>query len=98
VRWSTGERDDARTQYTLPTDGRVRGHFAPTRRLRGAWRFSACGEHMERLLRSCKILMIDVPYTLDQLCDAAVETVRVNEMNDGCYIRPSSTSVTARWA
>jgi len=45
-------------------------------------------EHMERLLRSCKILIIDVPYTLDQLCDAAVETVRVNEMNDGCYIRP----------
>ena len=45
-------------------------------------------EHMERLLRSCKILMIDVPYTLDELCHAAIETVRVNEMNDGCYIRP----------
>src|SRR5487761_2606058 len=45
-------------------------------------------EHMERLLRSCKILMIDVPYTLDELCDAVVDTVRVNEMNDGCYIRP----------
>src|ERR1035438_3845829 len=45
-------------------------------------------EHMERLLRSCKILMIDVPYSLGELCDAAVETVRVNEMNEGCYIRP----------
>ncbi len=45
-------------------------------------------EHMERLLRSCKILMIDVPYTFDELCHAVIETVRVNEMDDGCYIRP----------
>ncbi len=45
-------------------------------------------EHMERLLRSCKILMIDVPYSLTQLCDAVKEVVRVNELNDGCYIRP----------
>jgi branched-chain amino acid aminotransferase len=45
-------------------------------------------EHMDRLLRSCKILMIDVPFTLHQLCDAVVETVRVNELSEGCYIRP----------
>jgi branched-chain amino acid aminotransferase len=45
-------------------------------------------EHMERLLRSCKILMIDVPYNLSELCDAAKEIVRVNELHDGCYIRP----------
>jgi len=45
-------------------------------------------EHMERLLRSCKILMIDVPFNVDELCDATTEVVRVNELNDGCYIRP----------
>ncbi len=45
-------------------------------------------EHMERLLRSCKILSIDVPYSLNDLCGAAKETVRVNELHDGCYIRP----------
>jgi branched-chain amino acid aminotransferase len=45
-------------------------------------------EHMQRLLNSCKILMIDVPYTLDQLCDAAVEVVRTNDLPEGCYIRP----------
>ena len=45
-------------------------------------------EHMDRLLRSCKILMVEVPYTLDELCAAVVETVRVNEMSEGCYIRP----------
>jgi len=43
---------------------------------------------MERLLRSCKILMMDVPFELKELCDAAVEIVRVNELHDGCYIRP----------
>ena len=45
-------------------------------------------DHMERLLRSCKILMLDVPYTLKELCDASVEIVRVNELHDGCYLRP----------
>ncbi|HQU26668.1 MAG TPA: branched-chain amino acid transaminase [Acidimicrobiales bacterium] len=45
-------------------------------------------DHMTRLLASCKILMIDVPYTLDELCDAAKEVVRVNELTEGCYIRP----------
>lgn len=45
-------------------------------------------EHMQRLLNSCKILMIDVPFTLDELCDAAVDVVRANNMSDGCYIRP----------
>ena len=45
-------------------------------------------EHMLRLQRSCKILMIDVPYTLDELCDATVEVVRVSELPEGCYIRP----------
>ncbi len=45
-------------------------------------------EHMARLLRSCKILMIEVPFTLDELCDAVLETVRVNDLTNGCYIRP----------
>lgn len=45
-------------------------------------------EHMERLLRSCKILMIEVPFTLEELIDACVEVVRVNELTNGCYLRP----------
>jgi branched-chain amino acid aminotransferase len=32
--------------------------------------------------------MIDVPYTLNELCEASVEVVRVNKMADGCYLRP----------
>src|SRR5665213_2828195 len=45
-------------------------------------------EHMERLMRSCKILMINVPFTLEELVDACVEVVRVNDLADGCYLRP----------
>jgi branched-chain amino acid aminotransferase len=45
-------------------------------------------DHMDRLLRSCKILSIDVPYCLAELCEAAKEVVRVNELHEGCYLRP----------
>jgi branched-chain amino acid aminotransferase len=44
-------------------------------------------EHIERLFRSAKIMMIDVPFSAEQLVDATKETVRVNGL-DSCYIRP----------
>ena len=45
-------------------------------------------DHMDRLVRSCRILMIDLTYTVDVLCEAALEVVRVNDLVDGCYLRP----------
>lgn len=45
-------------------------------------------DHIERLLLSAKVFMIDVPYTADDLLDAARTVVRVNGLDDGCYIRP----------
>jgi branched-chain amino acid aminotransferase len=45
-------------------------------------------DHIRRLLDSAKILVIDVPYTAEQLIDACTEVVRVNGMTDGAYIRP----------
>src|ERR1051326_9592292 len=44
-------------------------------------------EHMQRFLNSAKIYRMDHPWTLDQLCDAAIELVRQSGM-DQCYIRP----------
>lgn len=44
-------------------------------------------DHMERLHRSCKIALIDLPYTVDELCDATVEVIRANKL-PSCYIRP----------
>lgn len=45
-------------------------------------------DHVRRLLTSAKILMIDVPYTAEELIDASAEVVRVNGMPGGAYIRP----------
>lgn len=44
-------------------------------------------DHMERLRRSCKIAMIDLPYSVDELCDATLEILRKNGLKK-CYIRP----------
>ncbi|MDK3160618.1 branched-chain amino acid transaminase [Anaerolineae bacterium CFX9] len=45
------------------------------------------GPHMQRLINSCKIAKIDLPYTVEELNQAAIETVRRNE-HDSCYMRP----------
>jgi branched-chain amino acid aminotransferase len=45
-------------------------------------------DHMRRLLASAKVFMIDVDYSLDQLVDVTKELVRVNDLREGCYIRP----------
>ena len=45
-------------------------------------------DHIDRLLSSAKVFLIDVPFTADQLVDATRDVVRVNGLEDGCYIRP----------
>ena len=47
--------------------------------------------HMERLLKSAKIYppLDTVPYSADDLCDVAVELIRVNGHEGGCYLRPT---------
>lgn len=44
-------------------------------------------EHMQRLLDSAKIYRMEVPYSLEELSTAALETIRVNRLK-ACYIRP----------
>ena len=45
-------------------------------------------EHFERLLRSCKVLQISLPYTVDQLIDICIELVRRNDHRGDIYIKP----------
>lgn len=45
------------------------------------------GEHMRRLWDSCRVYRMEPSFTLQQLNDAVVETVRVNGFKS-CYIRP----------
>jgi branched-chain amino acid aminotransferase len=43
--------------------------------------------HLDRLYKSCKIYRAEVPYSPDQLRQAIIDTVRVNQ-HQSCYIRP----------
>jgi len=45
-------------------------------------------DHVNRLLASAKVFMIDVPYGRDDLVAATKAVVRENGLDDGCYIRP----------
>jgi branched-chain amino acid aminotransferase len=44
-------------------------------------------EHARRLVDSARIYRMDVPYTVEQLTQAMVETIRANNLKS-CYIRP----------
>ncbi|MGP8157796.1 MAG: branched-chain amino acid transaminase [Candidatus Acidiferrales bacterium] len=44
-------------------------------------------EHMRRLLNSAHVYRMEIPFALDELCHAALDLVRVNNMS-ACYIRP----------
>ncbi len=45
-------------------------------------------EHIRRFFKSARILMIDIPYTPEDLVSACCDVVRVNRMDDGGYVRP----------
>ena len=44
-------------------------------------------DHMRRLHDSAKIYRIEIPYSIDELCSAMLEVVRVSKL-DSCYVRP----------
>jgi branched-chain amino acid aminotransferase len=44
-------------------------------------------EHMQRLIRSAHIYRMEVPFSADDLSQAALDLVRENHM-DACYLRP----------
>jgi branched-chain amino acid aminotransferase len=45
-------------------------------------------EHMQRLVNSCKVLLIPLSYELHELVEAALEVVRANDASEGIYLRP----------
>ncbi len=44
-------------------------------------------EHVQRLFDSAKIYKIDIPFTQEEIEEAILETLRVNDLG-ACYIRP----------
>ncbi len=47
-----------------------------------------CKEHYKRLLNSCKLLKISLPYTIDELCQLTIDLVQKSEYREDVYIRP----------
>jgi len=45
-------------------------------------------EHYERLLGGCRILDIDIPYNIDQLCRLTVDLVNKSGFTEDAYVRP----------
>jgi len=44
-------------------------------------------EHLERLFRSAHFLQIEIPHTLEELRSIVLETLRINQLYQGAYIR-----------
>jgi branched-chain amino acid aminotransferase len=45
-------------------------------------------EHYERLLQSAKVMMLNVPATVDRLCEVTVELVERGGFSEDVYVRP----------
>jgi branched-chain amino acid aminotransferase len=45
-------------------------------------------EHFERFVRSCKIILISLPYSVDDFCEATLELLRKEGFREDTYIRP----------
>ena len=45
-------------------------------------------EHYERLLQGCNIMMMDIPYDVDELCDITIDLLKRCGYKQDLYIRP----------
>jgi branched-chain amino acid aminotransferase len=45
-------------------------------------------DHIRRLFLSAKMMLIDVPFSVEEVIEATKEVVRVNGLSEGCYLRP----------
>jgi len=45
-------------------------------------------EHYQRLLNGCRLLKIDLPYSIDDMCRLTLELVQKCELKEDIYIRP----------
>ncbi len=63
----------------------IRGNWNEEQRAVNVFRLR---EHYDRLLRGARLLMLDIPYSVGELCDITVELVERNEHQEDIYIRP----------
>jgi len=63
----------------------IRGNWNPDKREMFLFRVR---DHYRRLARSCQILMIDLPYTEDELVEMTIKLVGMCEFEEDIYVRP----------
>ena len=44
-------------------------------------------EHVQRLVNSGKIYRMDIPYSVDEICQAIIDIIKINGLKQ-CYVRP----------
>jgi branched-chain amino acid aminotransferase len=44
-------------------------------------------DHVKRLINSAKIFKAEIPYHFDEICEAIIETIKINYL-EACYVRP----------
>ena len=71
--------------YGTGTFEGVRGNWNPDKATTFIFRLR---EHYERLLTGCKLLMLNIPYSVDDLCNITVELVERCGYTSDIYIRP----------
>jgi len=52
-------------------------------------------DHYQRFLNSCRMLLIELPYSLDELCEITLELLRREGYRQDAYIRPLGYKATA---
>ena len=84
VRW-----DDARVPFMTHTFHYGVGVFEGIRAYKTASgpAIFRLREHMKRLAESAHIVLMELPYSVDDLCRAALDIVRANKKSS-CYLRP----------
>ncbi len=63
----------------------IRGHW---NKEKGQLYLFRLREHYERLMEGCKLLKMELPYTIDELCDITVELIRESNIKEDLYVRP----------
>ncbi len=63
----------------------IRGYWNDTEEQLYAFKLR---EHYERFLRSCHIILISLPYGVDELCEITLQLLRKEGFREDTYIRP----------
>ncbi len=63
----------------------IRGNWNQNRKQLYLFRLK---EHYERLMSGCRVLSIDLPYTVDELCKLTVKLTAKSQLKEDVYVRP----------